>query len=332
MSKKKIAILCGGPSSEYEVSLSTAKSVLKNINKSKYIPYVFYISKNKNALLWKTKNNDFDIPEKLNPLLKEIVKLKEMDSNILAIHGEFGENGVLQSILEFLEIPFSGTNSSGSSLCMDKFRSNTIIQSSLWSDLKIPQTLLLPLKRILEEYEYQQKICIKPNTLGSSIGVFLINDKKDFDKSKKKLKQDFNINESFLIQELIEDGLEISCGCLEKKDGNFIKLPPIEIIPKDSSFFDYRAKYTKNASIETTPPTQISNEMAEKISDLTIKIHSILGCSLYSRSDFLIKENDIYYLETNTLPGMTNTSLLPQEAKAAGINFSELIDFLIENS
>jgi D-alanine-D-alanine ligase len=191
---------------------------------------------------------------------------------------------------------------------------------------------MLPLKRILREYEYDKPICIKPNALGSSIGVFLIKDRETLDNAKDKLEEDFDENESFLIQELIVEGLEVSCGCLEKKNGEFIKLPPIEIIPQNSSFFDYKAKYTKGASIETTPPTQINNSMSERISDLAVEIHSILGCSLYSRSDFLIKGDDIYYLETNTLPGMTNTSLLPQECKAAGIRFSELIDFLIENS
>jgi D-alanine-D-alanine ligase len=126
--------------------------------------------------------------------------------------------------------------------------------------------------------------------------------------------------------------MELSCGCLEDISGNIRNLPAIEIIPQTSDFFDYNAKYTIGASIEITPPEHISKEIADKISILTGEIHKVLGCRLYSRSDFFVKGKDIYYIETNTLPGMTSTSLLPQEAKADGIGFTELLDFLIENS
>jgi D-alanine-D-alanine ligase len=136
----------------------------------------------------------------------------------------------------------------------------------------------------------------------------------------------------FIIQPLIESDIEVSCGCLEKKNGEVVKLPAIEIIPQSSTFFDYKAKYVKGGSKEITPPEHISEDMADRISQLAVDIHRVLGCSVYSRSDFLIKGNDIFYLETNTLPGMTNTSLLPQEAEAGGISFSKLIDFLVENS
>ena len=136
----------------------------------------------------------------------------------------------------------------------------------------------------------------------------------------------------FVVQDLIEQDIELSCGCLEKKNGEFIKLPPIEIIPQSSSFFDYKAKYSEGGSIEITPPEHISQDISETISQLAIDIHKLLGCTVYSRSDFLIKGNSIYYLETNTLPGMTSTSLLPQEASTVGISFTELIDFLIKNS
>jgi len=105
-----------------------------------------------------------------------------------------------------------------------------------------------------------------------------------------------------------------------KKDHTFIQLPPIEIIPKTSKFFDYTAKYTKNASLERTPAIGIPKEQREIVSELAINIHKLLGCRLYSRSDFLVTGKKIYYLETNTLPGMTSTSLIPQEAKEIGID------------
>ncbi|MDD4382355.1 MAG: D-alanine--D-alanine ligase, partial [Candidatus Dojkabacteria bacterium] len=105
-----------------------------------------------------------------------------------------------------------------------------------------------------------------------------------------------------------------------------------EIIPQSSEFFDYKSKYEKNASLERIPAIGISEEQRKIISELTIEIHKLLGCRLYSRSDFLVTDKKIYYLETNTLPGMTSTSLIPQEAKEVGIEYKDLISFYIENT
>jgi D-alanine-D-alanine ligase len=283
------------------------------------------------ARLYKA-NDSIEIPEEtqLNDLFDEVIKLKNIEMNILALHGEFGEDGTLQSILQFLDIPFTGCKNSASSLCMDKYRSGLIVEKE--TDVKVPKTEIYKLENLLQEYKYTENICIKPNTKGSSVGVYLVKNHKDLDNAFRNLKKDFDLNTYFIIQPLIESDIEISCGCLEKKNGEFVKLPAIEIIPQGSTFFNYKAKYVKGGSKEITPPENISGDMADRISQLAVDIHKVLGCSVYSRSDFLIKGNDIFYLETNTLPGMTNTSLLPQEAEAGGISFSELIDFLIKNS
>jgi D-alanine-D-alanine ligase len=213
---------------------------------------------------------------------------------------------------------------------MNKHKSNSIVGSKI--DVRIPQTEIYPLKEIFKNYKYSKEICLKPNAKGSSIGVYLIKSEKDLKKALNELKNSFSPNTLFIIQPLISPAIEVSCGCLEKENGDFVELPPIEIIPKSSDFFDYKAKYTKNASIEITPPENISKEISERVSKLAVEIHKVLGCKVYSRSDFLIQDGDIYFLETNTLPGMTSTSLLPQEALAAGISFTELLDFFIENS
>lgn len=332
--KKNIAILCGGPSSEYEVSLGTAQSILSNIDKDKYTPYIFYISKDSLAQLYKAKTETLDIPtENLKELFVEINKLKDMYMNILAFHGEFGEDGTIQSILEFLKFSYTGCDASSSSLCMDKYRSPLIIDKLLGSDnLIIPTTQLLTLRQFIDEYQYTEPICIKPNTKGSSVGVHMVNNEDELQNTKDTLNKEFSLDTEFVVQPLIDYDIELSCGCLEKSNGEFISLPPIEIIPQGHTFFDYDAKYKKGGSIEITPPEHISKELSDKISQLAVDIHMTLGCNVYSRSDFLIKGDTIYYLETNTLPGMTSTSLLPQEAKAAGISFTDLIDFLIENS
>ena len=332
MNKENISILCGGISTEHDVSIESAKSILKHINKEKYTPFIFYISPNKKALLYKAKNK-IKIPteDSMKDFFTEVIKLKNMRMNINALHGKFGEDGMLQSILEFLNIPFTGSKSNASALCMDKYRSGLVVKQI--KEIKIPKTKLLPLGSITKEYKYKKEnICIKPNKGGSSIGTIFIRNQKEFKYSLNFLINQFPNNEDFIIQPIIKNNIEISCGCLQKKNGTFIKLPPIEIIPKNSQFFDYKSKYTKNSCNEITPPLHISQQLSNKISKVTIQIHKILGCSVYSRSDFLVKNHYIYYLETNTLPGMTDNSLLPKEAQEKGINFTELINFIIKNS
>jgi D-alanine-D-alanine ligase len=245
----------------------------------------------------------------------------------MGIHGEFVEDGRLQSLLELFSIKYTGSKVEASILAMDKYFSSLLIGKNL--KIKIPKTHLIDLKNLNLNFKITYPVILKPNNAGSSIGIYLINSPKELKNALKKI-----ANSKFryyLIQKYLENSLEISCGCLEDKNGDFIKLPPIEIIPKVSKFFNYQAKYSKSGSIEITPPVNLNPKLSNKISDLACKIHQLLRCSSYSRSDFLIHNNEIYYLETNTLPGMTATSLLPQEAQAKGINFLKLIDFIIQN-
>lgn len=330
---KKIVIICGGPSSEYEISLLSAQSIIENIDYSRYSISVCligknrecnikHISKSENISKWENGNISF-----INAL--EI--FKEFDLALLATHGQFGEDGVLQTYLEEAEIPFTGSDSYSSRLCMDKYRSSILVQST--TDLSIPNTKIVRLKDL--QYELNKislPIFLKPNKNGSSICSYIIKDLNDIEEILNEFYSHHQDEDEILIQEYIENKIEVSCGCLEKKDHTFLQLPPIEIIPKSSEFFDYKSKYEKDASLERIPAIDISSKQRKRISELTIEIHKILGCRLYSRSDFLVTKDKIYYLETNTLPGMTKTSLIPQEAKAIGLDFKELISFFIDNS
>ncbi len=331
-SKSRIALVCGGPSSEHKVSLKSTQAILKNINNDKYQIFIFYITKNLTTCFFKSKTRELVIPKDKKlylPLLKGISKnLTKVDLALLmGIHGEFVEDGRLQSLLELFNIKYTGSKVEASILAMDKYFSSLLIGKNL--KIKIPKTHLIDLKNLNLNFKITYPVILKPNNAGSSIGIYLINSPKELKNALKKI-----ANSKFryyLIQKYLENSLEISCGCLEDKNGNFIKLPPIEIIPKVSKFFNYQAKYSKSGSIEITPPVNLNPKLSNKISDLACKIHQLLRCSSYSRSDFLIHNNEIYYLETNTLPGMTATSLLPQEAQAKGINFPKLIDFIIQN-
>ena len=327
---KKIAIFCGGPSSEHEVSISSATSILKNIDKSKYEVFIFYIKRDLQSIFFKAGDN-LSIPKGngYGKFLEVLEKEKDnFDIALLApLHGEFGEDGTVQKILEDLGITYTGSGSKSSKICMDKFLTMEEIKDV--KEINFPKTKKLVLQKNSEYVNpLQFPVILKPNALGSSVLVFIANDQNDFNNAIRKYLKN-NVKE-ILVQELIE-GVELSCGCLEAKDQSFTLLPPIEIRPH-SSFFDYNSKYVQGGSEEITPPVSISKSEADKISDLAVKIHKKLKCRTYSRSDFIYKEGKIYFLEINTQPGMTSTSLLPQEAKAAGISFGNLIDFMIKES
>ncbi len=324
--RRRIAIFCGGPSSEHEVSLSSAQAILKHIDHSQFEPYIFYIQKNLSSAFYKP--SDGIIPPK-NILFQDFeITLQNNKDNfdmalLSALHGEFGEDGTIQKKLSDSHIRFTGSNAKSSALCMNKMRTIKYLQDT--DDLSFPQTKLIS---ITDPIHFPFPFIVKPNSLGSSVLVSIVYSQEEYKTVLKKFKE-ARIDE-ILIQELIT-GIELSCGCLEKKDNTFIKLPPIEIHP-NADFFDYSAKYKINGSKEITPPVSISHDESEKISNLAKEIHKKLRCKTYSRSDFIYTKKKIYFLETNTLPGFTNTSLFPQEVNAIDISFQELISFIIEQS
>lgn len=331
--KMKIVLACGGPSSEHEVSLMSAEAILQALDRKKYSISIFYITKDLQvtSFLSSKKINISIQKHKFIPLIDGIKKyLKQSDSVLLAgMHGEFVEDGRFQSLLDFFNIKYTGSGMAASALCMDKYRSSQIIKNV--PKLKMLKTLLVNTSDKINFHKIKYPLVIKPNNLGSSVGVKIIHNKKEIIEHVQYLTNKLKIKE-ILFQEYLKDTIELSCGCLEDRVGKLMKLPPIEIIPQTSKFFDYNAKYKTNASIEISPPKNIDKKLADKISEITCQIHKLLGCKVYSRSDFLIQGNKIYYLETNTLPGMTKNSLLPKEAKAAGIAFPKLLDFIIDNN
>jgi len=330
---KRVILLCGGPSSEYEISLLSSQSIINCIDYKKYDISICIVEKDKSCTVKSIKKpvNIKEIERKKGDFFKTLKSLKKYDVILLGTHGQFGEDGTLQSYLEDLKLKYTGSDAYSSRLCMDKYRSSILVNSKL--GIRIPDTHLVRLKDLERTLEnFNLPVFIKPNRNGSSVCSYVINNLKDLDEIINSFYNHHSDEDEILIQELIDEDIEISCGCLEKKDHTFIQLPPIEIIPKFSNFFDYKSKYKKNASVERIPVIGIPKKKRDEISELAIQIHKLLGCRLYSRSDFLIKNKDIYYLETNTLPGMTETSLIPQEAKAVGISYTDLISFYIENT
>lgn len=324
---KNILILCGGPSSEYEVSIFTTKEILNNIDKKKFNPTIGLMNKEKEISFmtpYQFVSNKYPPFISLN---KSIPKIKEYDFVLISMHGEFGEDGKLQRIFEKNGIKYHGSDSVSSKLCMDKYKSAKLVNKNI--KILTPKTLKLKLNDILKS-THTFPLFVKPNTLGSSVGAGIIYNVRELEKYIKEIKSKPYSNDSFLLQEYIK-GIEVSCGVLESKKGKYTLLPPVEILPK-STFFDYKSKYSDGGSNENCPPKFVPEEICKKVSKYSRDIHKLLKCKTYSRSDYIYSNNNIYYLETNTLPGLTKNSLLPKEVKEIGMKYSDLITFLIEES
>lgn len=294
--KLKIVVLAGGPSSEHEVSLKTASNVVAKLDKKKYDVQQIIISKEGK---WPIS------PEKL---LADVV--------FIAMHGVYGEDGTIQSILEKTGVPYTGSDVVASKLGMDKRKSSEVFASN---GLLVPESF--------DVSRCKFPVVVKPADGGSSVGVAIV---ETPDLLEKAIHEAGKHSRDILIQEYIE-GRELTCGVLDDGLGNAIALPPTEIIPVARKFFDYHSKYIVGASREVTPP-DLPEKIIKAIQETALKAHKSIGCSGMSRTDVIIKNSEpskIYVLEINTIPGLTETSLLPQQALAAGMSFTELLDRII---
>ncbi len=329
----KVTLVCGGPSSEHEVSINSTKSLFDAIDKSKYDVSVFYITKDLNCVYFEPEK-ELSIPEdtsKYLPFMEGVEKyLTGTDLAFLAgIHGEFVEDGKLQTILEFYGIRYTGSGPTASAICMDKFRTALIVNTL--EEITLPNTSLIDLESDIPIEDLQYPLVFKPNNMGSSVGLHILNSEDELRKQIEKSRKDGEFR-YVLLQEYIKGAIEVTCGCLENREGNMTLIPPVEIIPNKSAFFDYASKYEDGGAIEVSPPKNLDKRVSDIISELAANIHTLLGCKTYSRSDFLYKDGQLYFMETNTLPGMTRNSLFPKETKAIGMSFPQLIDFLIGNA
>ncbi len=291
MKKLRIAILMGGPSSEYAVSLKTGKMMADNLNKQKYFVKKFLISRKGE---W--------------PISLEKLKI-DFDLVLIAMHGEYGEDGEVQKILEKAKIKFTGSGSQASYIGMDKILSARAFRKA---GLLVPEnTKKIPL-------------VVKPVDRGSSVGVSIVCKQSELAGSLAKARA---CSRRIMKQRFIE-GREFTCGVLEISK-KAIALPPTEIIPKKSLFFDFKAKYSVGGSAEITPPNLAVNKI-KQLQKIAFKAHKVIGCRGLSRTDMIMdKSGKFYVLEINTLPGMTATSLLPQQARAVGISFPKLMDIIV---
>lgn len=309
----------GGPSAEHEVSLSSGKQVLANLDKEKYQPIAVKISKTGRWQVNGCWTNYADV-------------FKKVDLAFLALHGEWGEDGKIQGLLEFHGVPYTGSNAAASALAMDKMKSRELFKLA---GITTPKTLHIKkgensssVTKFFTSKIVKFPVVVKPCSRGSSVGVSIV---VSDGLLPKAVKLAFQFDDNILIEEHI-DGIEVTCGVLENFKGQkHFALPITQITPIKRRFFDYKAKYTAGASKEITP-AQIDETRYKKVQDVAIRAHQLLGCRGYSRADMILRNGAVYLLEVNTLPGLTRTSLLPQAAAAAGLSMLQLLDKIIETS
>lgn len=307
--KKKIksAVIFGGPSAEHEVSLKSAKEVMNCLNRKKYEIFPLLITKK-----GKWNNN--------------LLKSGSIDLAIIMGHGTFMEDGQLQLILETLKIPYLFSKSSVSALAMNKYRSKLIAKRNGLETAKgelITKETQISYQKVIKELKLP--IVIKPNALGSSIGASIAYNEKEF---RRGLRTAFCCDREILLEEFIS-GRELTVGVVEMKKTE--ALPVVEIKPRISKWFDYTAKYQKGGSAEICP-AQIPISIARKTKRCAEKIFRAIGCRDLARADFIWSEKDkkIYFLEINTIPGMTKTSIVPRAIKKAGYDLGQFFDVLIK--
>lgn len=354
--KLKIGLIFGGQSGEHEVSLRSAKEVLDNLDKDKYKIIPIAITKKGNWLAGKkgSKYTALNLPlagkaggvsveqsQSLVTAEKEHglsnfsagdFANQKIDLMFPIGHGAYIEDGKLQGMLEMLGMPYVFSGTLSSALAMNKSKTKLVAKNV---GLKVAKEIKLSKLSKLSKKQgfYAEKIVkklglpavVKPVASGSSVGISICNDAGDL---KNRITKALEENNEVMIEQFIK-GRELTVAVMGNKNPK--ALPVIEIIPKVSSFFNYEAKYQPGGSEEICP-AKIPDEIRKKVQRYAIKIFKALDCRDLARADFIWseKDNKLYFLEINTIPGMTATSLAPKAAKAAGLDFSQFLDKLIE--
>ena len=319
---RTIAIAAGGNSSEFEISVKSAGE-LDKILSSKYITYIINI-KGSNWYWEDKKGRYHNIDKNDFTLLTDDNKVR-FDAVFIAIHGTPGENGLLQGYFDMMKIPYSSCNAFCSALTFNKHACKLYLKEY---GISVADAILMRSECPNNPLEITKKIglpCfVKPNDSGSSFGVTKVKKNEDFPGAVRTA---FRESNEVLVESFIE-GREVACGVAKTKSKSII-LPVTEIISKNE-FFDYEAKYTPGKSEEVTPANLPMN-LTHEIQSLSSRIYDTLGCKGIVRVDFIIKGDKPYFIEINTIPGMTEESLVPKQAAAAGISLSELYPMVIED-
>lgn len=320
--KLKIAVLSGGNSSEAEISINSGKQVVNWIDKEKFEVYPIIIMGTRWTL------GDEDGP-KVNKTDFSVIKNGEIikfDYAFIIVHGTPGENGLMSGYFELLGIPHSTCNTLVSSLTFNKYFCKLALREI---NLLMAKAILVKKNQKITSEEIVKAVglpCfIKPNAGGSSCGTSKV---KSIEEIPAALELAFKEDDEIIIEEFIK-GTEVSNGILKTKKKTYV-LPVTEIVSKNE-FFDYEAKYTPGMSEEITP-ARIPDFVRDECYKLTLAVYEFLGCKGLVRVDYIICDNKLYFLEINTIPGMSAASIVPKQVKSYGIEMMDLLTCIIEDS
>lgn len=341
MKKLKIAVIFGGNSTEYPVSLHSAHSVLKNLDKNKYEALPVGITRAGDWYLYggsfeKIADGSWDKDsENLNPVTLSISRsergllitrgsprLIKIDCAFPVLHGKNGEDGTVQGALDLAGMPIIGCGTLSSALCMDKARAHSLVAHE---GIKIPKSVVFNrynAKNALENLDLNYPLFIKPVRSGSSFGISRVISPENLENAVKIA---FEHDCEVIAEEEI-DGFEVGCAVLGNDEPITGRVDEIELA---GGFFDYDEKYTLKTS-KIHMPARISAETEEKIRQTALKIYKILGCSGFARVDMFLSHGEIFFNEVNTVPGLTAHSRYPNMMKGIGMTFEKMLDMLIE--
>jgi D-alanine-D-alanine ligase len=319
--KKKIALVSGGYSKEDIVSFNSAKEIAKSIDASKYEVYQVLINRQKwvyispNGEEYPIDKNDFSV----------IIESQKVifDAVFITIHGTPGEDGKLQGYFDMIKMPYTTCNAFTSAMTFNKVATKRYLQAL---ELKTAPYVFIRKGDSYDENKIVEKlglpVFVKPNAGGSSFGVTKVKQTEDL---KEAIEKAFEEDREVLIESFI-DGTEVTCGLVKTKKHNII-LPATEIVSKNE-FFDYDAKY--NGEADEITPARISSDEMRAVQDLSSLIYDAFDCFGILRIDYLMRENELYVIEINTVPGMSAASIVPQQAEAHGMTTTELFTIVLD--
>ena len=349
MKKIKVGVIFGGQSTEHEISVISGSSVIKNLNKEKYQICPIYISKEGNWYKYTKPVENVEIfsigeePKELEKIDNVFEILKEQEVIVPVLHGLYGEDGTIQGLLELLKVPYVGCKVLASGICMDKVYAKIIFEKAklnqanyvvisadkengytyIDEEMNHRQVKEYEIAKIVEE-KLNYPVFVKPSNSGSSVGVNKAN-------NSEELIENIEIASKYDKEILIEQGIigkEVECAVLGNEN---VEATCVGQIMSADEFYDYDSKY-KNSESKTVIPAKIDTEISEKIRNMAVKAFKAVGGRGLSRVDFFVENgtNEIYINEINTMPGFTTISMYPKLWEHAGLNYSELLDKLIE--
>ena len=327
--KRNIAILCGGDSSEHDVSLRSARGLYSFFDKERYNVYIVDVK----GVDWHVNFDNGDVAniDKNDFSFKQDGKTIWFDYAYITIHGTPGENGIMQGYLDLLHMPYSTSNVLVEALTFDKYALNNYLRGF---GVNVAKSILLRRgeenKFTEEEIEAQigMPCFVKPAADGSSFGVSKV---KNADQLAPALRNAFMECDEVMIESYL-NGTEVTVGCYKTKSKSVV-FPVTEVVT-NNEFFDYDAKY--NGQVQEITPARISPELTKALQEETSRIYDLLHCNGIIRIDYIVTKNSdgsdqIYMLEINTTPGMTPTSFIPQQVRAAGLDIKDVLTDIVEN-